>query len=157
MSKYARIYAVSKTTYKKPSLYSALRTLERFFASSNSDSVTKQEMISSWQRDKPQYHSKNDKWLYNKLTSIYDHDLARPTYAHDPYKRLASLDLTDKGKRALREPGNKNSEIKKDATRVYRWSSLTGWSIEDLLEAAEGINQRLDSYRIRINLEPLDE
>lgn len=141
------------SSYRKPSEYSAKRTLERFFANKNTTFITRDEMIASWHRDKPEYKSRNDKWLYNKLTPIYSYSLARPIYTHDPYRRLESIELTDKGKSALSRDGSRLVSSIESLSSSTKSPTL---SIEDIIEAANTINKRLTAYKIKVSLEEKD-
>ncbi len=141
--------------YEKPSRYTALRTLERFFANKYGNTITKEEIISAWQRDKPHFETKNDKWLYNKLTAIYAYGLATPNYAYDPYKRLISLELTDEGRHAL---GRSDTISPVTRGRIAGEKPIDGsLTIDGLIEAADKINSRLTSYRVKISLESVGE
>ena len=142
------------TTYKPPTEYSATRTLLRFFSKSpDSNSVTKDEIFASWERDKPEYAKKNEGWLSNKLVGIYSYNLAKPVYSYHPYRKLERLELTIKGKRALGRvdvPGV--AEESTNQPVPYRVAT-TGLTVDDILMAVPKINERLTTHRLRVVLE----
>jgi len=147
-------------TYKKPSEYTATRTLERFFSKTPSkNSITKQEIFEAWERDKPEFEKTNEGWLSNKLTAIYAHGLARPIYSFNPWRQLERLELTPKGKKVL---GRDDAPVVVSAnngngSETDEQRHVGELTIDDLIIASEKINERFKKNnikrRVKITLE----
>ena len=144
-----------KTTYKRPIEHSAARTLGRFFSKlPDKDKVTKAEIFVAWDRDKPEYESKNEGWLSNKLVGIYYYGLANPIYSHNPYRHFAGLELTTKGKRALgRIDAPNTAEDTEIVPTLTRAATQSEWTIDDLIVGASRVNEKLTTHKVRVTLE----
>lgn len=159
MCKSCYYLSMKGSTYKKPTLFSATRTLQRFFAPyPEANSITKEEMIASWGRDKPEFEKVNEAWLSGKLTALYTHSLVRAVYSYNPWKKLEHIELTAKGKVALgRDDAPTNvEEVGKEATSAIRGNktlTIDNLTVDDIMMALPKINDRLPTHKVRLVFE----
>lgn len=124
------------STYKKPSEYSATRTLQRFFAKyPEANSITVPQIFDSVERNGPEYVDKNDGWLSNKLTGLYAHSLVKPVYSYNPWRKLEKLELTQRGKTALNREDAPSIEDRENTDTTERKSGGTTVTYQDLAKA----------------------
>lgn len=143
------------TTYKKQSEYSANNTLKRFFAKyPDSNSLTINEVFEGVDRNTPEYANKNDNWLSNKLTGLYAHSLVRPHYTFNPWRKLESIELTQKGKAVL---GREDAPISNELTPPPNKQAHDELTIDDILAAIPKINEKLKTHKLRVTLEEVGD
>ncbi len=82
---------------------SAIDAVKRMFASNPiDDTVSIEQIFSTWGRPQDVKHEINKGWLSNKLTALKHHNLVVPLYKfEDGRKKLDKIQLTTEGKRAL--------------------------------------------------------
>lgn len=142
------------TTYKKPSAFAATHMLQIFFREHPADSITPDEIIVAAGRNTPEFEAKNKGWLSNRLTPLYDHNLLRPVYSHQPFKKLEKLELTINGKRALgraAEPGLIDDNAEQPAKTPNAPLNLT---LDQMMEAVELLNAKHTTFQVELIVKP---
>jgi hypothetical protein len=150
------------TTHKRPSEASAANTLKRFFSQHPDAAVlTVSEALEGAGRGSEDFEASNQGWLSNKLTALYYHDLVKPIYTLHPYRKLDRLQLTTKGRQLL-DKARASEQF--DFQRTFFPSGPKqsappqaidpdDITIELMLAAAERINKKLTTQRVRVVLE----
>lgn len=152
-------------TYKKPTEFSAIQTLQRFFEKyPDSNLITPEQALESAGRNTPEYERKNEGWLSNKLTGLYFHGLVKPNYSFHPWRKLESLELTQKGKTVLNRedaPGvvaPEGYEYHEQASVALQQSPQPrDLTIDEILEALPRINERLTTHKLKVTLEEVQD
>lgn len=141
---------MKETTYKKTSEWAASRTLQRFFSKyPNSNSVTKDEIFTAWDRIGKEFEGKNEGWLSNKLVGIYSHNLAKPIYSYHPYRKLERLELTIKGKRVLGRVDNPGVAGQENtAPHISHPTQPTIMSYPDLVKSVAEFQRNNQEYEV---------
>jgi hypothetical protein len=150
-------------TYKPPTRAIGISTLKRFFGPyPDNDTLTPEQMFIAWGRPAGTSKAKEEKnkaWLSNKMTSIYAHKLADPTYIYDPRKKLKHIKLTNEGRLALGRysetglaPQSGGQVFTPPAPRQS--ADLT---LDEMLEAVERLNAKHTTFEVKLTVIPKEQ